>query len=323
MTSIAINLIRGSFITPVTSGLFEHVIGQDEARSSLDFFLRSHSPITPFPTLLFTGGHGLGKTFFGGKVATALGRQFLEVNCGNMKTSAEFINLVLEKVFKPQRPTVILMDEAHSLSTEIETILLTLLNPTSTHINNFVYQGINIHWDMTLVSIIFSTTDGFKIFRPLRNRCQEIYFHPYSDDDLYQIVKGYVPDISLECSKKDLALTCRGRARDAYVWSQNIRRILGIFHHGNNFTQSDLESLKGMLGVLPMGLKRPEVEVLRGVMDHGPISASNLAIKLMVSQENIEEELEIRLRELGMIDSTSRGRTITQAGKDYLEQYAL
>lgn len=321
-TEFSIGVISGSNPPVVTSGIFENIIGQNDARSTLDFFLCSHSRVTPFPNLIFTGGHGLGKTFFASKIAKALGRQFIEINCGDLRTSEDFVDIVLQHVFQANKPATILMDEAHALSNEITTILLTFLNPTNNYINNFNYRGLNIRWDMSLINVIFATTDAYHIFKPLRNRCQEIYFYPYSDDDLYEIVKGYLPEITLLCSKKDLALTCRGRARDAFVLSTNIRRLLGITG-SNQFTQKDLDILKGRLGVLPMGLKRAEVDLLKTVAEHGPISAGNLAIKLMVNQSNIEEELEIRLRELGMIESSSRGRIITPLGSQYLESYGI
>lgn len=320
--SIDISLICGQNIQPVSSGVFENIIGQNEARSTLDFFIQSHSAKTPFPTLLFTGGHGLGKTFFASRVAAALGRQFIEINCIDIKTSDDFIRSILRLIFQVNRPTTILLDEAHAMSNDLETLLLTFLNPTSRNVNSYSFRGGTIYWDMALINVIFATTNGYKVAKPLKNRCQEIYFYPYSDDELCQIVKGYVPEVNLLCSPRDLALTCRGRARDAYVLSTNIRRHIKITGR-NEFGQNDLDVLKGRLGILPMGLKRAEVEVLKAVDEHGPISASNLAIKLMVQVENIEEELEIRLRELGMIDSTSRGRTITPAGKTYLEQYGL
>ena len=315
----SIGLIRGDILPPVTSGVFENIVGQDEARSTLDFFVSSHSIATPFPTLLFTGGHGLGKTFFAKLVSKSLGRQYLEINCRNLETPDDFVEIVLKRVFQLNKPTTILLDEAHGLKNSVTDTLLSFTNPVDGNINRFLFQNVNISWDMSLINIVFATTDGYKIFDPLRNRCQEIYFYPYSEDELYRIVTGYLPNIQLQCSRKDLALTCRGRGRDAFVLSENIKRFCG--NRTNVFIQNDLNKLKTRLGVMPMGLKRSEVDLLKIVADHGPISASNLAIKLMVNLNNVEEELEIRLRELGMIDSTNRGRIITEVGKKYLQQY--
>ena len=321
-TNIAISLIRGNHPMPVTSGIFENVIGQNEARATLDFFLKSHNPSTPFPTLMLTGGHGLGKTYFANKVASALGRRLFIYNCVNLNDSDDFITRILREVFQAQKPATILLDETQAIKSDVATTLLTLLNPVSSHIDITTINGVRITWDMTLINMIFATTDAYKIDKPLRNRCHEIYFYPYTEEDLFSILKGYLPDISFECSKRDLALTCRGRARDAYQLSLNIRRYLNM-NGGVVFDQNDLNRLKGMLSVQPMGLTRAEVEVLKAIQEHQPISVSNLAIKLMTTTNVVEEDLEIRLRELGFIESSSRGRNITRLGQKYLEEYKL
>ena len=321
-SSLAISLVRGNNPVPVTSGIFENVIGQNEARSTLDFFLKSHKSDTPFPTLMLTGGHGLGKTYFASKVAFALGRRLYVYNCVSLKDSDDFITRVLRDVFQAQKPATILLDETQAINNDVATILLTLLNPVDSHINTTMINGIKVTWDMTLINVIFATTDAYKIDKPLRNRCEEVYFYPYTDDDLFNILKGYLPYISFECSKRDLALTCRGRARDAYKLSINIRRYMDM-SGGDVFNQNDLNKLKGMLSVQPMGLTRAEVEVLKAISEHQPISVSNLAIKLMTTTNVVEEDLEIRLRELGFIESSSRGRNITRMGQKYLEEYKL
>ena len=321
-TNFSVSLMAEGYAPRITSDVFENVTGQNEARSSLDFFITSHDPTTPFPTLAFVGGPGLGKTFFSSKVAKALNRNFIVVNCANVKTADEFTNIVLKEIFEANRPATVLMDEAQALTDQVTTILLTFLNPTDDHANTFLFQGIKIKWDMTLINMIFATTNIEKMFDPLRGRCQEIYFYPYSDEDMYKIVKEYLPDINLLCTKKDLALTCRSRARGAYVFSTNIRRFLRKTN-SKEFTQENLNELKATLSILPMGLLRKEVSLLKVVMDCGPISAANIAIKLMVNQSNVEEDIEIRLRELSLIESSTRGRIITEAGKAYLKQYQL
>jgi len=321
-SNLAISLVRSTDPHPVTSGIFENILGQNEARATLDFFLKSHNRSTPFPTLMLTGGHGLGKTFFAGKVATALGRKLHVYNCVTLKDENDFVARVIHDVFSAQKPATILLDETQSIKNDVATTLLSLLNPVASHINMVTVGGVKITWDMTLINVIFATTDAYKIEKPLRNRCHEIYFYPYTEDDLFNILKNYLPDVSIECSKMDLALTCRGRARDAYGLSLNIRRYLEM-NGGKVFSQTDLNRLKGMLAVQPMGLTRAEVEVLKAIAEHQPVSVSNLAIRLMTTINVVEEDLEIRLRELGFIESSSRGRNITPLGKKYLQEYKL
>ena len=49
--------------------VFKTVIGQPEACKKLGFFIDSHSEATPFPTMLFSGSQGLGKSYMAKKVA--------------------------------------------------------------------------------------------------------------------------------------------------------------------------------------------------------------------------------------------------------------
>lgn len=297
--------------------VFDSIIGQESAKTTIGFFVNSHNPVNPFPTLLFTGSHGLGKTFFASLVAKSLGRNYLEINCGDLQDGEAFMDLVLDKL---DSPTTILFDEAHSLSKEITTILLTFLNPNSKHRNEFVYKGVAVVWDLTKVNVIFATTDSFEIFKPLKNRCQEIYFELYSNDEMFEIVKLHSGDVKISCDKNDLSFTCRNRARDAYVMATNIKRMVG--ETSKEFNQNNLNAIKRILGIYDMGIKKPEMDLLKRIYNSQPISASNLAIKMGINVKNVEQELEPRLRELGLVDSTPRGRILTKTGIDYIKQHS-
>jgi Holliday junction resolvasome RuvABC ATP-dependent DNA helicase subunit len=67
-------------------------------------------------------------------------------------------------------------------------------------------------------------------------------------------------------------------------------------------------------------LRREELNLLKAIKNLGPISCANLAKRLMVNENNIEKEIEVRLRELGFVKSTSKGREITSQGKNYLQK---
>ena len=135
MNTFGAPLISGSGITTVDASVFDTMIGQEEARKKLKFYVQSHSPHTPFPTLLFSGSQGLGKTHMAEKVAEALGRDYIEVNCGSVTTARDLIKGVLLNKVAGERPKTILLDEAHRLSSEVTTELLTILNPNKDHTN--------------------------------------------------------------------------------------------------------------------------------------------------------------------------------------------
>jgi Holliday junction resolvasome RuvABC ATP-dependent DNA helicase subunit len=78
------------------------------------------------------------------------------------------------------------------------------------------------------------------------------------------------------------------------------------------------DAIKDLMGIWPKGLWNKEVDFMKILLACAPISSRNLAIKMGLNINNIEDELEIRPRELGMIESTSKGRQLTEFGKAYL-----
>ena len=298
--------------------IFEGFIGQESAIKKLKFYSQSHTDNTPFPTLLFTGSHGLGKTFLAEKTAKSLGREFLTINCGSMKTKEELVN---EVFFSITKPTTLFFDESHRLSKELTTMLLTLLNPTASYQNVINYNNFEFQYDMRKLNMVFATTDAYMMFSPLRNRCSKIYFDTYSNDELIRILQFYLPDTTFSCDLNDIADACRSRARDAFLLSQNIKRY-SVLSKSNEVTEDGWKEIKNTFGIFPKGLNSEEFNLLKAVSSNGPISSGNLALLLMVNKENIEEELEVRLRELGMIKSTTKGRLLTEFGKEYLNQLA-
>jgi len=299
------------------SSVFDKIIGQEEASRKLSFYIKSHSTETPFPTLLFTGSQGLGKTYFAQKVANSLGRKLVEINCGSLEKRKDFIEGVLfEKVLGNECITL-LLDESHKLPTPITTLLLSLLNPTESYCNKLTYKNWVIEYDFSKINVIFATTDAHSMFRPLVNRCEEVYFNIYSNQELYKMLKFYLPDVSIKCNQKDLSYACRGRGRDAFVLSQNIKRYC-IMNHTKVLTEEGWKELKSIFSIHLKGLNAQELGLLRVLEDSSPISCNNIAVRMGVNPQNVESELEIRPRELGLIESGTRGRSLTEDGEIYL-----
>jgi len=297
---------------------FDRVIGQESALKKLSFFIENHSHENPIPTLLFMGSHGLGKTYVAEKIAKNMNRNFIEVNCGVIETDKDLIEGVLLGRVLGNKPVTLFFDESHRLNSEITTILLSLLNPSSSMKNELRYKNWTLLFDMSKINVIFATTDAHKMFGPLKNRCQEVYFESYDIDALINMLKLYCPDIMFNCDRNSLAEACRGRGRNAFVLAQNINRY---FSKKNAFVlgETDWDNLKSIFEIYPLGLNRQEIELLRIIYEQGPISSANIALTMMVNTDNVESEIEIRPRELGLVKSSSRGRMLSEKGIMYVE----
>ena len=322
-----IRTVDEQYVLPLIEGksnatdmsVFKGIVGQKEAIKKLGFFVSSHSENTPFPTMLFTGSQGLGKSFMSAKIAEALGRDLVEVNCGTIEKSSDFVEKVLLDQVGGNKGKVLLLDEAHQLSPDITTLLLTLLNPNQDNKNYITYKSWMLEYDFSKITTILATTDAHKIFKPLLNRCVEIYYHLYDNKELFRILKQYLKGIKITADPTDLAYACRGRARDAFILSQNIQRYC-VMNETNELTEEGWEDLREIFSIHVRGLNSSEIELMRILDECGPMSCSNLAIKMGVNPNNIESELEIRPRELGLIKSSPKGRCLTEKGEIYLNK---
>ena len=178
---------------------------------------------------------------------------------------------------------------------------------------------------MRKINVIFATTDSYRMFAPLLNRCEEVYLYPYSNIESYCIVRFYSRPVEIwdSIDTEEIAYVARNRARNGFKLAQNIKRIASISEHKHMLMPEDWERLKSVLGLYPLGLKQNEVNLIKVIRDLQPVSSANLAIRLMVNENNIKEELELRPRELGLIQSTNRGRILTEKGKDYLNNLVM
>ena len=307
-------LVIENSLPVINPSVLENIIGQDNARKKLSFFIRSITKDHGMPTFLFTGSQGLGKTYTAHKVAEALNRELIDINCGIISTSEDFIQKVIVDRVYGENAKTILFDEAQKLSYDISTLLLTLLNPNKEHKNHIRYRNLDLEWDLNKINVIFATTDAYKIPKALLNRCTEIYFCLYTNDELFTILQNYLKDISFsEELSEELAYACRGRARDAYILSTYIDRYCQM-NDSKLFTVDAWREVKTIMGLHSYGLKSQEVEMLKILKVNSPMSLNNISIKMGLNTFNVEEEIEPRIRELGLIENGTRGRSLTKKG---------
>jgi len=87
----------------------------------------------------------------------------------------------------------------------------------------------------------------------------------------------------------------------------------------NMLTREGWENIKHIFGIYPNGLNDQEVDLLRILADNSPISCLNIAFRMGVNERNVEEEIEIRPKEIGFVRNTSQGRILTAEGVQYLQ----
>jgi len=315
------NLLDGQDNYQTSLDVFSQIIGQKEAKNKLAFFVKSHSEKTPFLTLLFTGSQGLGKSYTALQVSKALNREFIELNCSNYETTKDFVEKILFDKVMGKTPKTVLFDEAHQLSSDITTILLSLLNPNEKYCNYLNYNDLKMKFDLHQVNVILATTDAHKIFRPLLNRCNEVYFNKYTNKELYDMLNFYLKPIKLTCNLEDITYACRGRARNTFVLSQNIKRYC-VMKNIDYLDDKGWNEIKNIFGIYSYGLNSQEISFLNILNENSSLSSKSIALKMGVNLSNVESEIEIRPMEIGFIKNTIKGRQLTAKGEKYIKNMA-
>ena len=308
---------------------FKDIVGQDAAKKKLNFFLGGYEATGIVPHLMFVAPKGCGKT----TMAKAFGKQllarhdderigrpkrFLEINCSTIKSVKQFFNQIVIPHINDKECTV-LFDEASELPKDVTMALLTILNPNKENRTSFSYEDYVVDFDFSRQTFMFATTEAQQIFHALMDRTERVDLEDYTYDELGEIVKRVCEGKKFEGEiLPDVATVLRGNARAAQKMANNIDVYLDA-KKSKKFTREDWDKLKDHLGILPYGLNRIEVQVLRHLSEKKDCSLTHLAAKTGLSKSCLQRDFEMYLQRQNLMEITTAGRAITSEGLKYLE----
>jgi Holliday junction DNA helicase RuvB len=119
---------------------------------------------------------------------------------------------------------------------------------------------------------------------------------------------------------QEIARRARGTPRIANRILRRVRDVAEVRHEGAITTAVATEALD-LLEVDQAGLERTDRELLRTIaqkFEGGPVGLSTLAVSLGEEPDTIEDVYEPFLLQLGFIQRTPRGRTITKLGREHV-----
>jgi Holliday junction resolvasome RuvABC ATP-dependent DNA helicase subunit len=305
--------------------LFPDLVGQEVAKRKIGFYLDGYKASNYIPHLMFVAPKGCGKTTMAKACAKQLGeaanpaktKPFLELNCSTIKNVAQFFNQVVIPHLNHQECTV-LFDEASELPKDVTMALLTILNPNKDNRTSFSFEDYTVDFDFTRQSFMFATTEAQSIFHALMDRTERIDLEEYSYNELGKIVGLNLEDVEFEDGLLDkIATVLRGNARQAQKMANNIKSYCAA-RRLDKFATSNWNELKHALGILPEGLSRIELQVLRILADSKECSLTNLAAKTGLTPECLRRDFEMYLQKHSLMEITTTGRSITPKGQKYL-----
>lgn len=302
---------------------FSHLIGQDNVKKKLNFYLKAYEATSTCPFLNLVGAKGLGKTLFAKEFAKNLKnkdgakRPFLELNCSTIKNSDQFF----EQIFIPiimNNEITILFDEAHALPKDLTMAFLTIFNTEKTHTKDFSFEDQTFTFDFSKQTFIFATTESDKLFPPLKDRLTTVDFEQYSRQNLGEIIKLNCDEIDFsDEALSELSLTVRGNARNAVMRSKEIV-LYCESENQNTFNKKDFETLKDLLGILPHGITCTEQQILNILSERGSCKLQTLSAVTGLSPTALRRDHEVYLLRKNFIQIDGE-RKITNFGKNLIQ----
>ena len=271
--------------------------------------------------LLLAGPPGLGKTSLAQIVRRELGVGIRQVAGPALERKGDMAAILTGL----EERDVLFVDEIHRLSRAVEEILYPALEDFRLDI--VVGQGPaarTLTLDLPPFTLVGATTRTGLLTTPLRDRFGLTFrLDYYEDDELGSIVHRSARILGVEIASdaaEEIARRSRGTPRIANRILRRVRDVAEVRHRGAITTDIAREALL-LLEIDQQGLDREARELLHAIalkFDGGPVGLSTLAASLGEEQETIEDVYEPYLLQLGFIQRTPRGRTITTLGRAHI-----
>jgi Holliday junction DNA helicase RuvB len=226
---------------------------------------------------------------------------------------------------------VLFVDEIHRMSRTAEEILYPALEDFRIDIVMGEGAGARtLTLDLPPFTLVGATTRTGLLTTPLRDRFGLTFRLDYYDAvELASIVhrSARILGVSIVAdAAEEIARRSRGTPRIANRILRRVRDVAEVRHQhvmkaGDSITTEIAREALALLEIDEQGLDREARELLRAIavkFDGGPVGLSTLAASLGEEQETIEDVYEPYLLQLGFIQRTPRGRTITKLGRTHV-----
>jgi holliday junction DNA helicase RuvB len=299
----------------------DEFVGQARIKEQLSIALEAAKGRgDPLDHVLLVGPPGLGKTSLAHIIREELGVGIRSV--AGPALERKDVAAILTAV---EARDVVFVDEIHRLSRASEEILYPALEDFRLDI--VMGQGVaarTLTLDLPPFTLVGATTRTGLLTSPLRDRFGITFrLDYYEDGELATIVRRSAGILGVEiadAAADEIAGRARGTPRVGNRILRRVRDVAEVRHEGAITTAIAREALE-LLEVDEAGLERLDRELLRTITEKyggGPVGLGTLAAALGEEPDTIEYVYEPYLLQLGFIQRTPRGRTITALGRAHL-----
>ena len=317
--------------------MFVEFIGNDTAKEMLQIgVISAKKKGDKLPNYLFSGHAGCGKTMLAKMVAKEANAHCEYINASTINSPKEIASVLSKAIGcfnndKRLNRIIIVCDEAHAFKKQCEDFLLTCISEDivpikeNGQITNYPIRRENDSTNKFLSWIFISNRCG-EIAQALRTRFIQVEFVRYSEDEKIAIAQKYFGKKNINAPRK----ICKLFSDRAY----NIRQLKQYVDEFYDYMISrdmksahscDVDKYFGLVGIDKDGLGKIDKEYIRILNESGnKASIQTIASKLCLGVKDVQELIEPKLLELGFIEISQYGRSLTQkAGEKSENPFAI
>jgi len=328
------------------------LVGNEEIQKQLVVAMYSCiSENRPLPHSLLCGAAGCGKTTSARFIAKAMKSTFINIIPNSLNDRDSVINLIKslpkygydkygDKIegTKINYP-IVFIDEIHRIPLTGQEILGILMEEWSIPIDNrkavfnpydkFSNTGLGKTGDISRTrwspqfTLLGATTDDGLLSKPFKDRFKvKFLFNTYTFEESVEIAKVHAEDFKLvlhDAAAREIAKRGRGVPRIIVKLLERCKDV-ALASQSPEITKEVANVAFALYGIDTLGLNKIDIKLLQVLYEHDndAIGLENLSIMLNESKKTINDTTEPFLIQQGLVTRTSRGRKLTEKGKNYL-----
>lgn len=301
--------------------ILDEYIGQQKVKENLKVYIEAAKDRKEaLDHVLLYGPPGLGKTTLANIIANEMDVN-IHVTSGPAIEKQGDLAAILTNLGEHD---VLFIDEIHRLSHSVEEILYPAMEDYAVDI--ILGKGPSarsIRLDLPKFTLVGATTKAGNMTGPLRDRFGVISrLELYTADELKTIVKRSASILGVQIDEEgagEIASRSRGTPRIANRLLKRVRDFAQVISDGV-ITKELADKALTRIEVDKIGLDSTDRNVITTMIKTfggGPVGLDTLAATTGEDSNTIEDVYEPYLLQLGFINRTPRGRTVTKAAYDH------